>query len=75
MAVVPVNTVAVNYTRIGGLATASAKAHADAREKFDIEVKEDLRKTQDKVDALSKKLERENPDDQRDANGRVSVIV
>ncbi|TAH36099.1 MAG: hypothetical protein EYC62_03090 [Alphaproteobacteria bacterium] len=72
MTAVPVNTVAVNYTRIGGVAAASAKAHADARERFDIEVKQDLQRKQDKVDALSNKLEQS---DSESGSDRVDVTV
>jgi hypothetical protein len=34
MANIPINTVALNYNKIGGVAAASAKAHAGAKSEF-----------------------------------------
>lgn len=37
MSVNPSTTVPINYKQIGGLANAGAKAHAAARQKFDLD--------------------------------------
>ncbi len=73
MAVLPVNTIPVSYNRIGGLASASAKAHAGSREKFEADFKKELDSAQDKVDALYKKIEKQEQAENRTNNLSIKV--
>ncbi len=63
-------TTALNYKKIGGLASSGAKAHAEAREKF---IK-DVKKSIDAQEKALEKLEKEE-DKLSVADRKVSLLV